>query len=112
METIPPGAEPKLDAALSREKTGTERDSQFIVEHRGDGIHDRAPDAGRCLGFNRDASVGHQGSAVKAFAGRAGRVSIDGKEWAAELDDGEALEAGASIEVTGVEGSRLKVRRA
>lgn len=56
--------------------------------------------------------VGHHGSAVKAFAGRAGRVAIDGKEWAAELDDGEALEAGASIEVTGVEGSRLKVRRA
>ena len=56
--------------------------------------------------------VGHHGSAVKAFHGRAGRVSIDGKEWAAELDDGEALEAGASIEVIGVEGARLRVRRA
>jgi membrane protein implicated in regulation of membrane protease activity len=56
--------------------------------------------------------VGHHGSAVKAFDGRAGRVFIDGKEWPAELDDGEALEAGASIEVTGVEGTRLRVRRA
>ncbi|HZZ34393.1 MAG TPA: NfeD family protein [Caulobacteraceae bacterium] len=55
--------------------------------------------------------VGHHGSAVKAFRGRAGRVFIDGKEWAAELDDGEALEAGASVEVTGVHGARLRVRR-
>ena len=56
--------------------------------------------------------VGHHGSAVKAFKGRAGRVFIDGKEWAAELDDGEALEAGAGVEVVGVNGARLKVRRA
>lgn len=56
--------------------------------------------------------VGHRGSAVKAFSGRAGRVSIDGKEWAAELADEESLEAGASIEVVGVDGSRLRVRRA
>lgn len=56
--------------------------------------------------------VGHHGSAVKAFAGRSGRVFIDGKEWAAELDDGEVLEAGASVEVTGVNGARLRVRRA
>jgi len=56
--------------------------------------------------------VGHRGSAVKAFKARAGRVFIDGKEWAAELDEGEALEAGASVEVTGVDGARLKVRRA
>jgi len=55
--------------------------------------------------------VGHRGSAVKAFAGRVGRVFIDGKEWAAELDDGEALEAGASVEVVGVDGARLRVRR-
>ena len=56
--------------------------------------------------------VGHQGSAVKAFSGRAGRVSIDGKEWAAELAEGDGLEAGASVEVVGVDGSRLRVRRA
>lgn len=56
--------------------------------------------------------VGHRGAAVKAFAGRVGRVSIDGKEWAAELVEDEALEAGASIEVIGVDGARLRVRRA
>ena len=56
--------------------------------------------------------VGHRGSAVKAFKGRAGRVFIDGKEWAAEVDDGETLEGGASVEVVGVDGARLKVRRA
>lgn len=56
--------------------------------------------------------VGHKGSAVKAFAGRAGRVFIDGKEWAAELAEGETLEAGAHVEVVGVDGARLKVRKA
>jgi len=56
--------------------------------------------------------VGHRGSAVKAFKGRTGRVFIDGKEWAAELDDGDVLEGGASVEVVGVDGARLKVRRA
>jgi inner membrane protein len=56
--------------------------------------------------------VGHQGRAVSAFRGRAGRVFIDGKEWAAELDEGEALEAGSRVEVTGVAGAHLKVRSA
>lgn len=56
--------------------------------------------------------VGQSGAAVRAFAGRNGRVFIDGKEWAAELDDGEGLEAGATVEVVGVNGARLKVRRA
>ena len=54
--------------------------------------------------------LGHQGCAVAAFKGRAGRVFIDGKEWAAELDEGEGLDAGASVEVIGVAGARLKVR--
>jgi membrane protein implicated in regulation of membrane protease activity len=56
--------------------------------------------------------IGHQGKAVAGFRDRAGRVFIDGKEWAAELEDGEALEAGARVEVTGVHGARLKVRAA
>ena len=33
--------------------------------------------------------VGHQGRVVAAFQGRSGRVFVDGKEWAAELDEGE-----------------------
>ncbi|HEY8004180.1 MAG TPA: NfeD family protein [Phenylobacterium sp.] len=56
--------------------------------------------------------VGHQGRVVAAFEGRAGRVFIDGKEWAAELDEGDRLEAGSRVEVTGVAGARLKVRGA
>lgn len=56
--------------------------------------------------------VGHEGEVVNAFTRGSGRVAIDGKEWAAELDEGDALEAGASVRVTGVDGSRLRVQRA
>ena len=56
--------------------------------------------------------VGHHGAVVAAFKGRSGRVFIDGKEWAAELDEGEGLEAGARVEVTGVSGAHLRVRGA
>lgn len=56
--------------------------------------------------------VGHHGKTVGDFAGRAGRVFIDGKEWAAEVDDDTALGAGVAVEVTGVSGSRLRVRPA
>jgi membrane protein implicated in regulation of membrane protease activity len=70
-------------------------------------VHD-----GSDINDNVGRLVGHHGSAVGAFAGRAGRVFIDGKEWAAELDEGEGLEAGAAIKVTGVDGARLRVRRA
>ena len=56
--------------------------------------------------------VGHRGSAAAPFVRGVGRVFIDGKEWAAELDTGEALEAGAPVEIVGVEGARLKVRAA
>lgn len=55
--------------------------------------------------------VGHHGSASGPFKGGAGRVAIDGKEWAAQLDGGDTLETGAPVEVIGVEGSQLKVRR-
>lgn len=56
--------------------------------------------------------IGHQGRAVVAFVGRSGRVFVDGKEWAAELEGGETLAAGARIEVTGVVGAQLRVRGA
>ena len=72
----------------------------------------RADAPGGDINDNVGRLVGHQGAAVHAFTGRAGRVFIDGKEWAAELDDGEVLEAGASVEVVGVQGGCLKVRRA
>lgn len=56
--------------------------------------------------------VGHRGRAVTAFHAHAGRVFIDGKEWAAELEGGDVLEAGATVEVTGVAGAHLRVRSA
>jgi hypothetical protein len=56
--------------------------------------------------------MGHEGRVVSAFEGRAGRVFIDGKEWAAELAEGDTLEAGARVEVVGVQGARLRVRGA
>lgn len=54
--------------------------------------------------------VGHEGRVVGAFEGGLGRVFIDGKEWAAELEGGEALETGARVRVAGVSGARLRVR--
>jgi membrane protein implicated in regulation of membrane protease activity len=68
--------------------------------------------AGRDINDNVERLVGHEGRAVGAFKDRAGRVFIDGKEWAAELTDGEALEAGARVQVTSVDGARLTVRGA
>lgn len=56
--------------------------------------------------------VGHEGRVVVAFQAGAGRVFVDGKEWAAELEGGEALEAGARVMVAGVAGARLRVRAA
>jgi membrane protein implicated in regulation of membrane protease activity len=56
--------------------------------------------------------VGHHGQVVASFKGRSGRVFIDGKEWAAELDEGDGLEAGSRVEVTGVAGAHLRVRGA
>ncbi len=69
------------------------------------------PAPGGDINDNVGRLVGEVGQSVQAFARGAGRVAIDGKEWAALLDDGEALEAGASVRVTGVDGSRLKVER-
>jgi membrane protein implicated in regulation of membrane protease activity len=71
------------------------------VEAPGDDIND-----------NSARLIGHHGRAVQAFRERAGRVFIDGKEWAAELEDGEVLDAGTPVEVTGVRGAHLKVRAA
>ena len=51
--------------------------------------------------------VGNRGSSVGAFTRGAGRVAIDGKEWAAQLDEGDELEPGASVQVISVVGSRL-----
>ena len=55
--------------------------------------------------------VGHHGHAVDAFSSGVGRVFVDGKEWAAELDGEGDLAAGAKVEVAAVlDGARLKVK--
>ena len=57
--------------------------------------------------------VGHHGEAKSAFKAGHGRVFIDGKEWAAELDGDGPLEHGAKVEVTAVVGgARLRVKAA
>lgn len=57
--------------------------------------------------------VGRHGRATTSFADGRGRVDVDGKDWAAELDAGYALEDGARVEVIGVvDGARLSVRPA
>ena len=57
--------------------------------------------------------VGQHGEAVAAFKAGLGRVFVDGKEWAAELDGGGDLAARSKVEVVGVlGGARLKVRAA
>jgi len=66
---------------------------------------------GADINDNVSRLVGHRGKATAAFAGGAGRVVIDGKEWAAELDEGDSLTAGSDVEVIGLSGgSRLRVR--
>jgi membrane protein implicated in regulation of membrane protease activity len=55
--------------------------------------------------------IGQQGHAAGAFQNGHGRVFVDGKEWAAELEGGGELAAGAPITVTEiVGGARLRVR--
>lgn len=54
--------------------------------------------------------AGSEGVAAESFQAGLGRVFVDGKEWAAELEGGGALASGAKVVVTGVGGSRLTVR--
>ncbi|MBS0360159.1 MAG: NfeD family protein [Proteobacteria bacterium] len=68
--------------------------------------------AGHDINDNVGRLVGHRGRAVTAFHSHAGRVFIDGKEWAAELEGADVLEAGSPVEVTGVAGAHLRVRSA
>jgi hypothetical protein len=55
--------------------------------------------------------VGHYGEAAAAFRAGIGRVFIDGKEWAAELEGGGDLAAKSKVEVTKIlGGARLRVK--
>lgn len=69
--------------------------------------------AGGDINDNVGRLVGQEAQAVQAFQAGHGRIAIDGKEWAAELEDGEALAAGEAVQVVGVRaGTRLLVRPA
>jgi membrane protein implicated in regulation of membrane protease activity len=55
--------------------------------------------------------VGREGETVSAFKAGLGRVFVDGKEWAAELDGGGDLAPKSKVQVLEIlGGARLKVR--
>ena len=54
--------------------------------------------------------AGSDGVVTHPFHNGAGRVLVDGKEWAAMLDGGGALPRGSKVVVTGVGGAQLRVR--
>ncbi len=58
--------------------------------------------------------IGAEGRAATVFEGGAGRVFVDGKEWAAELEEaGESPAVGGRVRVVALlGGARLKVRGA
>ena len=56
--------------------------------------------------------IGKTGSSVGAFVDGHGRAFIDGSEWQADLEEAADLAPGAKVVVTGVAGSRLKVKPA
>jgi membrane protein implicated in regulation of membrane protease activity len=51
--------------------------------------------------------IGHHGRAASSFESGRGRVFVDGKEWAAELEGDDGLSDGSPISVVGVAGGAL-----
>jgi membrane protein implicated in regulation of membrane protease activity len=68
--------------------------------------------AGADINDTRKRLRGLEGVAAADFQAGHGRVFVDGKEWAAELQGAAVLARGVKIVVTGVEGARLTVRAA
>jgi inner membrane protein len=94
------GGEVVLFAAVSLAATLVSR--RFMPKRRHDlpDINDRTGDL-----------LGKTGLAVSAFNGGAGRVLVDGAEWDAEVEFGEAPQPGSKVEVVRVlGGARLAVR--
>ncbi len=70
-----------------------------------------APKGGGDINDQAPRLVGQEGETVAAFKAGLGRVFVDGKEWAAELDGGGDLAAKSKVlvlEILG--GARLKVK--
>src|ERR1700754_263093 len=59
---------------------------------------------------NRSRMAGLDGVAAGDFEGRQGRVFVDGKEWAADLESDVSLASGERVVVVGVNGARLTVK--
>ncbi|RYG02671.1 MAG: NfeD family protein [Caulobacteraceae bacterium] len=71
----------------------------------------REPQGASDINDNVARLVGHRGRVAMAFVGGAGRVMVDGKEWAADSEDGAPLEIESIVEVVGLRaGTRLLVR--
>ena len=68
--------------------------------------------AGRDINDTRARLAGQDGLAASDFQAGRGRVFVDGKEWAAELDGTGSLAAGARVVVIAVHGAHLTVRPA
>jgi membrane protein implicated in regulation of membrane protease activity len=66
--------------------------------------------AGGDINDTRSRLAGLEGVAAGDFRGGSGRVFVDGKEWAAELEGGASLASGAKVTVVNISGSRLTVR--
>jgi len=66
---------------------------------------------GRDLNDLKTNLIGHEGRAVSPFIAGHGRVMVEGKEWAADLDGPQPPQSGERVQVTAVVGgARLKVR--
>jgi hypothetical protein len=72
-----------------------------------------APAAGPDISNRASGLAGRFGQAVAPFAAGQGRVFVDGAEWMAELEPGQAApEPGARIEVVSVRGGGCLIVRA
>jgi membrane protein implicated in regulation of membrane protease activity len=70
-----------------------------------------APKGDRDVNDPAPRLVGQEGETVSAFKAGLGRVFVDGKEWAAELDGGGDLAPKSKVQVLEIlGGARLKVR--
>jgi len=66
--------------------------------------------AGGDINDTRSRLTGLDGVAAGDFQAGRGRVFVDGKEWAAQLEDGASLASGMKVIVVGVKGACLTVR--
>jgi len=67
---------------------------------------------GEDINGTRKRLSGMEGVAAVEFQAGRGRVFVDGKEWAAELEGAASLANGVKIVVVGVHGARLTVKQA